>query len=1413
MRAHVVRLVAALQVFLLVGLLLAPALVSAEEPTNTDPPTPTEQPSDPPASDPPPLDPTQEPTEPEPTTPAAPDPTAPPAPDPTPAPTEPPASPYVPSGPPSIASDKADYAPGELVTLTGANWLAGESVEIYVNDDRGSTWSRRVTVTSDTGGQIIDSFNLPDWFVAQYVVIATGTESGIAMTSFTDGNVKARSNGGLITFDMTFEEHASTQNCGGPVSVSGANNNTGFSGGAQFSRGVANADSIELIAPATSDQGGAFLGWVGETASDIFNPVGYTPPNSRTICVPGNFTGSRTYVAIYVGTGSIEWEKRDDLNALQGGATFTVNPDPTTGTTPALTVVDNGPNDLDPDSGQFRVRAAHDVTYTILETVAPAGWAVDADADRTQGLTTGAPNGVIGTQGTNDTSPANEADFHNRLGTLSWEKRTAVTPFPLLGGATFTVSPNPFACYSGTDPGAIPDDIVAPTLATDDDKDPLPGRFSLSRVCLGSYTITETASPVGFSIDPDPTRAQTVSAANLDAVVGTQGSNQAGVTDESDFHNPANAAPTVAADNASVTVTEGSLASNTGSYSDANAGQDVAISASVGVVTKTGTNTGTWDWFFLTNDGPAQSQTVTITADDGAGGIATTTFSLTVTNVAPTATLGNGGPVNEGTSASVSFTGQYDPSTVDTAAGFHYAFSCTNGDLSGATYAGSGTSASTSCSSSDNGSFPVKARIIDKDGGFTEYTTNLVVNNVAPTGTLGNNGPINEGGSATVSFSGQSDPSSVDTAAGFHYAFSCTNGDLSGATYAGSGTSASTSCSSSDNGSFPVKARIIDKDGGFTEYTTNLVVNNVAPTGTLGNNGPINEGGSATVSFSGQSDPSSVDTAAGFHYAFSCTNGDLSGATYAGSGTSASTSCSSSDNGSFPVKARIIDKDGGFTEYTTNLVVNNVAPTATLNATTTVDEGMSSAVSLTGPFDPSSVDTAAGFHYAFTCFGGDLSAATYAGSGAASSINCTYDDGFAQHTVKARIIDKDGGFTEYSVLVTVNNVSPIATLTNNGPINEGSSASATFSGQSDPSTADTAAGFHYAYSCTNGDLSGSTYAGSGTSTSTTCSFGDNGSFPVKGRILDKDNGFSEYTTSVTVNNVEPTTTVSGAASVNEGSPYSLTLGAIVDPGTDTVSNIRINWGDGSFTNGAVVGANSHTYADGPNTWNITVDITDEDGTFLDQANALSVTVNNVEPTLTISGAASVNEGSSYSLTLGAIADPGTDTVTDIRVNWGDGNSDVYPASGVVTHTYADGPNTWNITVDLRDEDSAPAYFLDQANALAVTVNNVAPTTSNLAGDTTVSEGTATHTYTYDLSDPGADTITAHPSCGIGGVLGANSNTSTGGISMAFSNQLAKAGFHARSRGGTRRRDRRQARTGLDRPEQRDHRSRLGPRYR
>src|SRR5918994_3628825 len=93
----------------------------------------------------------------------------------------------------TIQSEEANDALGKTVTLTGSNWQSGESVRISVNDDQGKTWSRNVDVTADASGQIQVQFQLPDWLVGTYTVTAMGEQSGVATTSFTDGNVSFRS--------------------------------------------------------------------------------------------------------------------------------------------------------------------------------------------------------------------------------------------------------------------------------------------------------------------------------------------------------------------------------------------------------------------------------------------------------------------------------------------------------------------------------------------------------------------------------------------------------------------------------------------------------------------------------------------------------------------------------------------------------------------------------------------------------------------------------------------------------------------------------------------------------------------------------------------------------------------------------------------------------------------------------------------------------------------------------------------------------------------------------------------------------------------------------------------------------------------------------------------------------------------
>lgn len=93
---------------------------------------------------------------------------------------------------------------------------------------------------------------------------------------------------------------------------------------------------------------------------------------------------------------------------------------------------------------------------------------------------------------------------------------------------------------------------------------------------------------------------------------------------------PVNDAPEIGPGSGTVVANEGSSASNSGTLFDAD-GDLLTLSASEGAVARAGS---TWVWSATPADGPAL-HTVTITADDGHGGIQTTTFTLDIRNVAP----------------------------------------------------------------------------------------------------------------------------------------------------------------------------------------------------------------------------------------------------------------------------------------------------------------------------------------------------------------------------------------------------------------------------------------------------------------------------------------------------------------------------------------------------------------------------------------------------------------------------------------------------------------------------------------------------------------------------------------------------------------------------------------------------------
>jgi len=339
----------------------------------------------------------------------------------------------------------------------------------------------------------------------------------------------------------------------------------------------------------------------------------------------------------------------------------------------------------------------------------------------------------------------------------------------------------------------------------------------------------------------------------------------------------------------------------------------------------------------------------------------------------------------------------------------------------------------------------------------------------------------------------------------------------------------------------------------------------------------------------------------------------------------------------------------------------------------------------------------------------------------------TYADGVISPTITVDLVDEDGTHTNAgSRNLTVANVAPTIALSGDSSVNEGAVFSLTLGAVTDPG--DDAVS---QYTVHWGDTLSDTFTSAGIVTHT---YADGVISPtITVDLVDEDGTHTNAgSRNLTVANVAPTIALSGDSSVNEGAVFSLTLGAVTDPGDDAVSQYTVHWGDTLSDTFTAAGIVTHTYADDNTLLSITVDLVDEDSTHTD-AGSRNLTVDNVAPTIALSGDSNVDEGAVFSLPLGAVTDPGDDTVTEYTVHWGDAASDTFTTTGVVTHTYGDGVISPTITVDLVDEDGTHT----NAGSHNLTVDNVAPTV-DAGSDQTVDEGDSVNFY-GSFIDPGDDT--------------------------------------------------------------------------
>src|SRR5687767_3611815 len=204
----------------------------------------------------------------------------------------------------SIETNKDDYVPGEVVHLVGRGWAPGETVNLHMTEAPNTHADIDTNVVADAAGGFSLHFydvQMHDLGVT-FTLTATGqTSHGVAVATFTDGNVSALSSPvGVPSFtNGAYVKYTQSTSCGSGNSSSGAfsvNSTT-----AAVIVGLNNDHSLLLTVPATL-AGYAFDSWtVGSpgivVSGSLTNPSGLcikVSANSDQPLVTVNYVASNS---------------------------------------------------------------------------------------------------------------------------------------------------------------------------------------------------------------------------------------------------------------------------------------------------------------------------------------------------------------------------------------------------------------------------------------------------------------------------------------------------------------------------------------------------------------------------------------------------------------------------------------------------------------------------------------------------------------------------------------------------------------------------------------------------------------------------------------------------------------------------------------------------------------------------------------------------------------------------------------------------------------------------------------------------------------------------------------------------------------------------------------------------------------
>jgi hypothetical protein len=351
------------------------------------------------------------------------------------------------------------------------------------------------------------------------------------------------------------------------------------------------------------------------------------------------------------------------------------------------------------------------------------------------------------------------------------------------------------------------------------------------------------------------------------------------------------------------------------------------------------------------------------------------------------------------------------------------------------------------------------------------------------------------------------------------------------------------------------------------------------------------------------------------------------------------------------------------------------------------------------------------------------------------------------HQITIRATDT-ANQTNNAVLNFRVNTPPVANAGGNHTVGEGSTVTFDATGSTDTE----AALFSYLWTLPDGSTS--------TDLHPSYHFVQDGTYTATLQVTDTAGSVTSATSIVTVNNLPAVVAPLDDQTINLGDSFSFQTG-FIDPGVlDTHSGV-VDWGDMSGMgydatieeqNGTGTASGQYYYM-APGLYTVT------DNGGATGSTTFHVHVIDVTPNPIISGASTVNEGSTYTLSLNS---NGATGITGWTITWGDGTISTLSGNPTsTTHVYLDGPHDYFINA--TDTNGTGTY---NSNTQAVTVNNVAPSVSanNLSGN----EGQSL-SFSGSFTDPGVlDTHTATIDWGDGSAVtnGTISETNGSGTIVA-----------------------------------------------